>query len=298
MTSAERVQRLVHRRRMVGEVVIHVNAARLTDEILATAYPLERGHRGAGRVEIDAEALRRGGDGGDRIPNVVYARALHGVSTARNAASEEVERLHAPRVEGDGRAEPGDGVLARVVAFERIEGHTRTGVRRNDGGGAALAGVADDEAPLRCGVRECGEHAIVAFAVGIDVDVIVLHAGDDDHVFIGNAYVVQEFRLFVPVHGVVLVAFHHERRARMAQPGRGAVESRHDEATFRRTDGGARGKILRQSTNEISRLEAPARQKPRAHRARGRLAVRPGDHQCPTPFEKKFAERRRHRDRA
>ncbi len=242
MPRAESAERLVDRGRVVREVVVDGDVVGLAEQILTPPHALERSERGACRGDPDAEALRAGGDGADRVTNVVRSRDLQRESPAVRAAGVEIERLRAGHgIGGDHRAQPRRRHVTRVVALEGVEERLRLGVLLDDRADARIACITREETVARHQRDELLELRLVRCHRRIDVDVILLDAREDHDVVATDTHVVEELGPLVPVDGVVLVALDDERRGL-----RRRAECGGDELALRRADGRAGREVLRE----------------------------------------------------
>ena len=281
--GAQGPQRLVDRRRMVREVVVDAYAVGLTQQVLPAPHPLERREVRSRLGDARPEAGRARRDGRDRVTHVVRAGHLEREAPEGRAADEEVERLRSVGRVGGGGAEPGREHVPRVLAIERVPLDPRARLGAHDVTHPCVARVADEEPALGHCAHESTERRLVRRRIGVDVDVVVLDAGDDRDVVGRYADVVDELRPLLPEDGVVFVALDDER---------GAAPVRSD---ARRAHGGAARQALGQAADEPAGLVASAGEEPGAHRARSRLAVRPGHDERPAAGEKEGPQGRRHR---
>ncbi len=216
--------------------------------------------------------MRAGGDGGHRVGEVVSSIERERAAARHRAPGVQIEGLPA-LVAVSGRGEPMRRSPRRVVTLHRVPRDGRSRACLHELHHVGVAGVRDHEPVLRDPFDEPGEGGVVARLVGVDVDVVVLDAGDDADL----GAVVPELRGLVEERGVVLVAFDHERRLAARLGGIGHRQSRAELAPRWKLERTL--EILGKPTDEKTRLGARVLEDPCAHRAGRRLAVGAGHDQ-------------------
>ena len=245
----------------MGEVVDNDHARGLSDHFEAPPHAPERGQRLQHDLGIEAIGPRRDPD---RRPVCRVVFAPH----------PELDPLPGAclfQLEGDAVLAALDRTGEPDIARASAVGHHAARARPSQPLDGRVVGAGDQEPARRQPLDQPDEGPFQPLEVGIEIDVVVLQAGQDH----GLRPVVPELRSAVEVGGVVLVPLDREARAAAEREAGSQADGR--------------------AADEETGIGAGARVDPGRHRGRRRLAVAAGDDQrVPVP-EHEAVERFGHR---
>ncbi len=261
---AQRAEGLVHRGRMVREVVHHGHAPAGPQLFQPPLDAMETAERRGDVGRGQAVAPCRGPDR-QRVRDVVLAgeRQRHLDLAGLRVEHPEAARL-GQRLDRAGRPD-------FIPLVEPVEDHPAARPRRQLADLRRIA--AGDQQPAGGhDVDQASERREQCLRRGVEVGVVVLGAGEDQRV----RPVVQELGAAVEIGRVVLVPLDDETLAgAVAEAGR---------------------QVLRRAADQIAGIRAAGRVYPGGHGRGRRLAMRPRHHQRPVVLQEEARQRLRHRD--
>ena len=209
--AAQAVERGAHGSRVVGEVVVDLDATHFATQLHAAAHVLEGRQRGAGGVCRHAHMLS-GTDGRQRVHLVVLAQQRPFHAAQLQAAAQHVKSLRlAARTQAAGLFSLGAEAL-----------HLAPAAARQHAGQGLVARVDEQAAARWHGAHKVVELRLDAGQVGEYVGVVVFEVVEDH----SARPVVDKLAALVEQRGVVLVGFDDEART-LAEPRRNAEVEGH-----------------------------------------------------------------------
>ena len=185
---------------MMGKIVDDENVVDLSFHIHSTFDALKGCESGSERVVANAASLRDD-ESGEGIENIVAAGGGKR-KFAVEIALEVNAKMHLVVDDGDIAGDP------IVFGLETVSDDGAEGFLGDLARGFAGGSVApdDDAAAARNEIDEALEGELIDVEVGVDVGMVELDGGDDEVI----GLVVEEFCGFVPIGGIVFVAFENE----------------------------------------------------------------------------------------